>query len=73
MHRITTDERRRRLFAARDRAGVNPFYYTVAGNRLLFASDRDGAFNLYVCDVEEGKFRQLTSGSDPDITPAWSH
>ena len=33
------------------------------GRHLVFASDREGAFNLYVCDVEEGTFRQLTPGS----------
>lgn len=42
------------------------------GRHLVFASDRTGVFNLYVCDVDEGTFRQLTSGGEPDITPAWS-
>lgn len=42
------------------------------GRHLVFASDRTGVFNLYVCDVDEGTIRRLTSGNDPDITPAWS-
>ncbi len=42
------------------------------GRHLVFASDRNGTFDLYVCDVEEETFRKLTSGDDPDITPAWS-
>ncbi len=42
------------------------------GRHLVFASDRTGVFKLYVCDVDEGTFRQLTFGDDPDITPAWS-
>jgi asparagine synthase (glutamine-hydrolysing) len=33
------DQRRRRLFAARDHFGQKPFYYTVVGQRLLFASE----------------------------------
>jgi TolB protein len=42
------------------------------GRHLVFASDRSGEFKLYVCDVVEETFRPLTTGSDPDITPAWS-
>jgi asparagine synthase (glutamine-hydrolysing) len=33
------DERRQSLFAARDRLGKKPLYYTVAGGRFLFASE----------------------------------
>jgi asparagine synthase (glutamine-hydrolysing) len=33
------DGRRRRLFAARDRLGQKPFYYTDTGEHLLFASE----------------------------------
>ncbi|MDD3933413.1 MAG: asparagine synthase (glutamine-hydrolyzing) [Methanoculleus sp.] len=33
------DERRRELFCARDRLGVKPFYYTLAGGSFLFASE----------------------------------
>ena len=33
------DERRSRLFIARDRVGIKPMYYTVAGNLLLWASE----------------------------------
>jgi asparagine synthase (glutamine-hydrolysing) len=33
------DERRRRLFAARDHFGQKPFYYVDAGGTLLFASE----------------------------------
>jgi asparagine synthase (glutamine-hydrolysing) len=33
------DERRQRLFAARDRVGIKPFYYTQADGRFLFASE----------------------------------
>ena len=33
------DRRRRTLFCARDRFGVKPFYYTVAGDRFRFANE----------------------------------
>jgi len=33
------DERKRRLFAARDRLGIKPFYYIYDGQRFLFASE----------------------------------
>ena len=33
------DRRRQELFLARDRFGVKPFYYTVAGGRFRFASE----------------------------------
>lgn len=42
------------------------------GRHLVFASDRTGASKLYVFDVIDGGFRQLTFGDDPDITPGWS-
>lgn len=33
------DERRKELFCARDRFGIKPFYYTVVGGTLYFASE----------------------------------
>ncbi|MDN7011482.1 asparagine synthase (glutamine-hydrolyzing) [Methanoculleus sp. FWC-SCC3] len=33
------DGRRRELFCARDRLGVKPFYYTLAGDSFIFASE----------------------------------
>lgn len=41
------DRRRRRLFAARDRLGVRPFYYAVTGRSFLFASEIK---SLLACD-----------------------
>ncbi len=39
---------------------------------IVFTSDRTGVFKLFVYDVVENSFRQLTFGPDPDTTPAWS-
>ena len=36
------DEKKRRLFFARDRIGVKPFFYTVENGRFLFASEIKG-------------------------------
>src|SRR5438046_9460670 len=33
------DDRRRRLFCARDRFGIKPFYYAQVGNLFVFASE----------------------------------
>jgi asparagine synthase (glutamine-hydrolysing) len=33
------DDRRQRLFCARDRFGIKPFYYTVVGDQFIFASE----------------------------------
>jgi asparagine synthase (glutamine-hydrolysing) len=33
------DERRQRLFCARDRFGIKPFYYATVGNLFIFASE----------------------------------
>jgi asparagine synthase (glutamine-hydrolysing) len=33
------DEQRQRLFCARDRFGIKPFYYTLVGDTLYFASE----------------------------------
>ncbi len=66
-----TGENRRELTDGTWRNAEDPSW-APDGRHLVFASDRAGEFNLYVCDVDEMTFRQLTSGNDPDITPAWS-
>ena len=66
-----TGEDRRVLTNTRWRNSEDPSW-APDGRHLVFASDRTGIFKLYVCDVEENSFRQLTFGGDPDITPAWS-
>jgi asparagine synthase (glutamine-hydrolysing) len=40
------DERRKRLFIARDRVGIKPLYYTETGGRILFASELKSILQL---------------------------
>lgn len=44
------DERKKRLFIARDRVGIKPLYYTETGGRILFASELKSILQL--ADVE---------------------
>ena len=67
----TSGEDRRILTDRRWRNSEDPSW-APDGRHLVFASDRTGVFKLYICDVLEMKFRQLTFGDDPDITPDWS-
>jgi len=67
----STGEDRRVLTDRRWRNCEDPSW-APDGRHLVFASDRSGVFKLYVYDVVENTFRQLTFGTDPDITPAWS-
>ena len=67
----STGEDRRVLTDGRWRNSEDPSW-APDGRHIVFASDRSGVFKLYVYDVVEDTFRQLTFGTDPDITPAWS-
>src|SRR2546429_5007180 len=40
------DARHNRLFCARDRLGIKPFYYAIAGDRFAFASEIKALFEL---------------------------
>jgi asparagine synthase (glutamine-hydrolysing) len=40
------DTRRRKLFCARDRLGIKPFYYAIAGDRFAFASEAKALFEI---------------------------
>ena len=41
------------------------------GRHLTFASDREGRYDIYTCDVDGGNIRKLTRG-EPSFTPDWS-
>jgi Tol biopolymer transport system component len=48
--------------------------YSPDGKRILFLSDRDGSENVWTCDVDGGKLKQLTRDkaslyASPDFTP----
>ena len=46
--------------------------YSPDGSRVLFVSDRDGAENLWLIDVESQATRQLTDASDNNYeSPEW--
>jgi serine/threonine-protein kinase len=42
------------------------------GSRIVFASDRDGDFDLYVVNADGTDLRQLTNEEGNEIEPAWS-
>jgi TolB protein len=67
----TTGEDRRILTDATWRNAEDPSW-APDGRHVVFASDRTGTFKLYVLDVVDGHWRQLTFGDEPDITPDWS-
>ncbi|MEO7963139.1 MAG: asparagine synthase (glutamine-hydrolyzing), partial [Gemmatimonadaceae bacterium] len=46
------DSRQQRLFAARDRIGIKPFYWAMAGDTLLFASEPKAILSTGMVDVE---------------------
>ena len=66
-----TGENRRILTDRQWRNAEDPSWASD-GRHVVFASDRSGTFKLYVMDVVDGDWRQLTVGDDTDITPAWS-
>ena len=43
------------------------------GTRIAFASLRDGAWNIYVIDIDDLILHQLTNNAGPNIQPSWSH
>ncbi len=40
--------------------------------QIVFASKRDGTFEIYVMDADGGNQRRLTNNSDKDWSPSWS-
>ena len=43
---VIWDSRRKRLFCARDRLGIKPFYYAIGDKRFAFASEMKSLFEL---------------------------
>ncbi len=60
---VLWDGRHRRLFCARDRMGVKPFYYRYAGNEFAFASELKGLLALAPADPDLAAIpRLITEG-----------
>jgi asparagine synthase (glutamine-hydrolysing) len=55
------DARKRRLFCARDRLGIKPFYYAVRNGRFAFASEMKALFEL------PGFAPQMNRGALPEF------
>ena len=51
------DSRHRRFFAARDRLGIKPFYYTTQGDTFLCASEIKG---ILASDLHEAKLNRFS-------------
>lgn len=42
------------------------------GSRIVFASNRDGTYDIYVVDVDGSGLTRLTDGPSGDFSPRWS-
>lgn len=64
------DEEKKELFAARDFFGIKPFYYTLAGNNLVFASEIKSILEYpgYRRKVNEAALEQYLSFQYPVLT-----
>ncbi|MDX6269084.1 MAG: eukaryotic-like serine/threonine-protein kinase [Acidobacteriota bacterium] len=47
--------------------------YSPDGQKIAFASNRDGATEIYVMDADGTNVRRLTFNTTEDDCPAWSH
>ena len=53
-----------------DRSDWHPSW-SPDGERIAFASDRDGDFEIYVMDVDGQNQQRLTNNLHDDADPAW--
>jgi hypothetical protein len=53
------------------RSTLGPFYFTVVRG-ILFASDRDGDFDVYIMNPDGSRPENLTGHAATDGRPAWS-
>jgi TolB protein len=56
----------------RDPASEGIASWSPDGKRLVFSSDRDGDWDLYLLSLANGAARRLTSDPGTDTFPAWS-
>ncbi|MFQ6015501.1 MAG: FecR domain-containing protein [Anaerolineae bacterium] len=51
---------------------IFPASWSPDGSQILFSSDRDGDFEIYIMDDNGSNVRQLTDNSTEDFAPFWS-
>lgn len=47
-------------------------FYSPDGRQIVFAANREGAFQLYLMNADGGNVRRLTLGPGPYGSPSWS-
>jgi dipeptidyl aminopeptidase/acylaminoacyl peptidase len=67
-HLVLEDEQQ---WAGGEETSVLQPEFSPEGERLAYASDRDGWWHLYVRDLESGEVQQLTDGEFEMAGPAW--
>jgi Tol biopolymer transport system component len=45
--------------------------YAPGGGRIVFSSNRDGDYDLYIMDADGTDVRQLTNAPGSDVAPDW--
>lgn len=56
---------------APEKAQVSQPQWSPEGDRLLFSSNRDDDWEIFVHELESGKNQQLTNNTVQDMTPSW--
>ena len=46
--------------------------WSPSGNKIAFASDRDGNYEIYVMNADGSEQKRLTNNSSRDGSPCWS-
>src|SRR3954468_15198374 len=60
------------LRVTRTPAAESELTWAPDSRRIAYASNRDGAWHLYVYDLTRGEETQLTRGDKSDVNPRWS-
>ncbi|HEY2854394.1 MAG TPA: LpqB family beta-propeller domain-containing protein [Gemmatimonadaceae bacterium] len=60
------------LHVTRTPAAEAELAWAPDSRRVAYASNRDGAWHLYVHDLTSGQETQLTTGDKSDVNPRWS-
>lgn len=73
-HRLRQEERRQRYaaFSAVCLPTIASRQKPQHSNRIAFASDRDGDFEIFIMNADGSGLRQITHNEVPDVRPDWS-